>query len=193
MNKIKLAGTIESEITVFTKTKNGNLLEFYVSSKRNSGVEDTLRVLAKEELFVGYEKGDKIFISGEVKTRNKDGHLLIYIYAKEISDRKERDMDIVEIDGFICSKKPIRTTTLTEQKIMDLMLSVNNENGSSYIPCIFWNKMAENFKDVEVGTELKLKGRLQSREYAKVLNETQFEIRTAYELSVFDVEKVEDK
>ena len=42
----------------------------------------------------------------------------------------------------------------------------------------------------EVGTELKICGRFQSREYQKRIGEEEFETRTAFELSVSRLEVV---
>lgn len=193
MNEIKLAGRIDSAITFLKETQRGNIVEFYLTSRRTSGAEDTLRIVAKEELLANYNYGDDVSIIGSVKTRNEDGHLRIYVSAEKVSEYDEKDIDIVEIDGFVCSKKDLRKTPLTEQAILEIVVAVNNKIGSSYIPCIFWNGLAYKFEDLLVGTELKIKGRLQSRKYLKVLSENETEVRTAYELSVFDVEKVEDK
>jgi single-stranded DNA-binding protein len=192
MNKITLAGVIDSEIAILKKSKR-NVVEFYLSSKRISGAEDTIRIIAKEELLNECGRGDKVIVIGSVRTKNKDGHLLIYVHADDIFYYLEEDMDIVEANGFICSKKELRKTPLSDQTILEMTVAVNNDFGTSYIPCILWNGLAKRFENVEIGTEVNIKGRLQSREYAKVLNETQFEIRTAYELSAFYVEKVEDK
>ena len=46
--------------------------------------------------------------------------------------------------------------------------------------------------EMPVGTQLKVTGRLQSREYRKKLSDDEFEMRTAYELSISKFEEEKD-
>ena len=72
------------------------------------------------------------------------------------------------------------------------MLAVNRPyHRSDYIPCIFWGKTAHAVSDCEAGQELHLMGRLQSRDYVKLLGETS-EQRTAYEVSAMHAEILSD-
>ena len=60
------------------------------------------------------------------------------------------------------------------------MLAVNRERGKSdYIPQVFWGRTAKRVSEMQVGAQISLSGRLQSRTYTKK-NAT----RTVLEVSV---------
>lgn len=54
---------------------------------------------------------------------------------------------------------------------------------TDYIPCILWGKNAQEAADTLPGAKLRVTGRLQSRDYVKVVDGVS-QTRTAYELSV---------
>ena len=61
-------------------------------------------------------------------------------------------------------------------------------NKSDYIPCIAWGRTARFCENLEVGTELRVTGRVQSREYEKKYEDGTVEKRIAYEVSVSNLE-----
>ena len=70
-----------------------------------------------------------------------------------------------------------------------MMLAVSRAFGKSdYIPCIAWGRNAQYAARFGVGDRLKLTGRLQSREYQKLLDNGEYLARTAYEVSAFTLE-----
>ena len=69
----------------------------------------------------------------------------------------------------------------------DLLLAVNRPYGrADYLPCIAWGSLAALCGSMDVGTELRLEGRLQSRAYRKVTPDGE-EQRVAYEISVMNL------
>ena len=91
--------------------------------------------------------------------------------------------------GYIC-KPPIYRTTPFNREIADILVAVNRAyNKSDYIPCIAWGRNAIYIAEQIVGTEIRSIGRFQSREYQKRIGE-EFETRTAYELSIHQLEVV---
>lgn len=65
-------------------------------------------------------------------------------------------------------QKPIYRKTPFGREISDILLAVNRAyNKSDYIPCIAWGRTARFCENLEVGTELRVTGRVQSREYEK--------------------------
>ena len=78
-----------------------------------------------------------------------------------------------------------------ETVIADLLLAVNRPYGKSdYIPCICWGREAKIASDLEIGSYIKITGRIQSREYIKKLTEIESEKRIAYEVSVKKLEMI---
>ena len=78
------------------------------------------------------------------------------------------------------------------REIADVLLAVNRPYGKSdYIPCICWGRNARFADGFQVGDHIQLWGRIQSREYQKRIGEEEFETRTAYEISVSKLERVD--
>ena len=66
--------------------------------------------------------------------------------------------------------------------------SENTENNIDYIPCIAWGRNARFCENMEVGTEIKVIGRVQSRMYEKKHEDGTVENRVAYEVSIGSLE-----
>ena len=74
-----------------------------------------------------------------------------------------------------------------------MLLAVNRSYGKSdYIPCITWGRNARFASGLEVGSRVKICGRIQSREYQKCISDTETETRVAYEVSVSKIEVEEE-
>ena len=74
-------------------------------------------------------------------------------------------------------------------EICDLMLAVNRAFGKSdYIPCIAWGRNAQFASRFHVGDRVRVTGRLQSREYQKLLESGEYITRNAFEVSCFTLE-----
>ena len=97
----------------------------------------------------------------------------------------------VVLIGFVC-KKPIYRQTPFGREIADLLLAVNRAyNKSDYIPCIAWGRNARFSENIPVGTEVKIIGRVQSRQYEKKYEDGTTEIKIAYEVSVASLEVID--
>ena len=106
--------------------------------------------------------------------------------------KKDTITNEVVLVGYIC-KKPIYRQTPFGREISDLLLAVNRAyNKSDYIPCIAWGRNARFCQDIEVGTQVKVVGRVQSRQYEKKHDDGTVEIRVAYEVSVGSLEVIEE-
>jgi len=57
-------------------------------------------------------------------------------------------------------------------------------NKSDYIPCIAWGRNARFVRHLEVGQNVKIWGRMQSRDYQKKISDTETVTKTAYEVSI---------
>lgn len=157
---------------------------FFVFSERKSGAKDKFKCVAKKKIAKKFRSGDAVELYGQVRTRNEElengkKHLDIYVYASEMyaNNSAISEEDRVFLDGFIC-KPPVYRKTPLGREIADVLLAVNRPYGKAdYIPCIFWGGSARAISKKNVGDNLLIRGRLQSREYGK---ET---IKTAYEVS----------
>ena len=106
--------------------------------------------------------------------------------------RKDVITNEVVLVGYIC-KKPIYRQTPFGREIADILLAVNRAyNKSDYIPCIAWGRNARFCQNLEVGAQIKLVGRVQSRTYEKKHEDGSVETRVAYEVSVGSLEVIEE-
>ncbi|MGN1328022.1 MAG: single-stranded DNA-binding protein, partial [Clostridia bacterium] len=77
------------------------------------------------------------------------------------------------------------------REIADILLAVNRAySKSDYIPCIAWGRTARFCENMEVGTEVKVVGRVQSRQYEKKYEDGTVETKVAYEVSVGSLEVI---
>ena len=94
----------------------------------------------------------------------------------------------MELTGALC-KPPVYRSTPFGREICDMMLAVNRAFGKSdYIPCIAWGRNAQYASRFHVGDRLHLTGRLQSREYQKLMENGEYIVRNAFEVSAFTLE-----
>ena len=110
---------------------------------------------------------------------------------EEIVASKELVSNEVVLVGYIC-KTPIYRQTPFGREIADVLLAVNRAyNKSDYIPCITWGRNARFCSKMEVGTEVKVTGRVQSRSYEKKYEDGTVEQKVAYEVSISNLEVIE--
>jgi len=137
--------------------------------------------------------GNTVTLSGQLRSYNKltDGKskLLLTLFVRDVLENDpERNPNVIDIVGYIC-KPPVYRMTPFKREICDLLLAVNRAyNKSDYLPCIAWGRNARFIKDVEVGSKVAVNGRIQSREYQKLLPDGTTETRVAYEVSVNRIE-----
>jgi single-stranded DNA-binding protein len=106
--------------------------------------------------------------------------------------KKDTVTNEVVLVGYIC-KKPIYRQTPFGREIADVLLAVNRAyNKSDYIPTIAWGRNARFCQNLEVGTKVKLVGRVQSRMYEKKHEDGTVENRVAYEVSIGSLEIVDE-
>lgn len=196
MNKIVLAGLVTEEPIFSHEVHGEKFYRFYLSSSRQSGYCDVLMCTVPEIIKNGINEGNVVKVSGEIRTRNvhedDKSHLEVTVFVKEVL-LYEKDENNVELDGFIC-KEPVYRETPFGRQITDLIVASNRERNykSDYIPCIAWGRNAIRTSEFDVGTRVKVSGRLQSREYNKRLGDETYEARTAYELSTSMIDVVEE-
>jgi len=166
--------------------------------RRLSDSADVIPVMISERLIDVTEDytGEYIRVAGQFRSYNRHeenkNRLMLSIFAREIQfieeDTENTKTNQIFLDGYIC-KPPIYRKTPLGREIADILLAVNRPYGKSdYIPCISWGRNARFASSFEVGTRVRVWGRVQSREYTKKLSETECEKRIAYEVSISKLE-----
>lgn len=195
MNKVKLTGVLMG-LEFSHESHKEKFYTGYVAVKRNSGIEDIVPVTISERLLeASLNNSQRISVEGEFRSYNKfiDGksRCILSVFVKYINEPTEKDENIIELEGFVCKNSEYRITP-QNRKITDLIIAVNRlTRKSDYIPCIVWNDKAEYVSKFDVGTEVSIVGRIQSREYNKVLSDGSIQKRTAYEVSISEIGRVD--
>jgi primosomal replication protein N len=201
-NKIEIIGSIENEPIFDHEVYGEKFYSFNIKTKRLSDVYDVLPVIVSERLIkIDTLKGDsKIKLIGQLRSYNHTNNdnkikLILKIFTREIElieDENIKDKNIIELNGYIC-KKPNYRNTLKGRQICDLLLAVNrNYKKSDYIPTICWGRNSSYAKDLNIGSNISIFGRLQSREYNKKISEEESETRIAYEVSASKIELISE-
>ncbi len=197
-NSIVLSGEVASDVIFSHETYGEGFYSFEIKSARLSGNCDVLPVTISERIMNGesLEVGDKVVLKGQIRSynsvANKRNRLVLTIFAREMVKEEGEDDNQVFLNGFVC-KPPVYRTTPFGREIADVLLAVNRAyNKSDYIPCIFWGRNAKYISGLEVGDNIHVWGRMQSRLYQKKTDEA-IEERTAYEISASRMEKKEEE
>ena len=203
-NQVTLSGEIVSNFEFSHEVYGEGFYTAMLASERTSGQKDIIPIMISDRLVdTGAEWiGQFVRVSGQFRSYNKHeerrNHLKLSVFVMEWETWEDdgtirpSDESQIFLDGYICKQPNYRETPLGRE-ISDILLAVNRPYGKSdYIPCICWGRNARFAGDLEVGTRLKIEGRIQSREYQKRISDDEFETRTAYEVSIFKMEMVEE-
>ncbi len=199
-NYLVLIGKIISDKTFSHEIYGESFYIFNLEVPRLSGNEDIIPITISERLIANFDLtiGRKVVIEGQFRSynsyENERNRLVLTVFAKDIIDYKEEQEENVSnevvLNGYVC-KKPIYRKTPFGREISDILLAVNRAyNKSDYIPCIAWGRNARFCENMEVGTEVKVVGRVQSRTYEKKFEDGRTEQRVAYEVSIGSLEVI---
>lgn len=206
-NSVTLVGKVANEKEFSHEIYGEKFYSFRLSVPRLSGNADEIPVTISERLFKEEELviDNKMKIQGQFRSYNsyegEKNRLILTVFAKdvefldpevEIVASKDFISNEIVLIGYIC-KEPIYRQTPFGREITDMLLAVNRAyNKSDYIPCICWGRNARFCSKMEVGTEVKIVGRIQSRMYEKKYEDGTVEQKVAYEVSIANLELIEE-
>ena len=211
-NYLTLVGKVTGEKRFSHEIYGERFYIFNLEIPRLSGNSDIIPITVSERLIQEetLQEGKKLLVKGQFRSynsyENEKNRLILTVFTKDIVELKEEDEEeeneIVKKDivtnevvliGYIC-KKPIYRQTPFGREISDILLAVNRAyNKSDYIPCIAWGRNARFCQNLEVGSQVKIVGRVQSRTYEKKHEDGTVETRVAYEVSIGSLEVIEEK
>ena len=191
-NIVKLGGTISEAPVLSHEVYDEKFYKLYIDVKRLSNIFDTLPIIISEKI-IDLDKlvvGSNVFVGGQFRSynefKNEKTKLVLSIFVKEIEIKELEEVEMlneVTLEGFLC-KKPVYRKTPLGREISDVIIAVNRTyKKSDYIPCILWGRNAKFSESIEIGEKVKLKGRIQSRNYEKKLADESIEKKVAYEIS----------
>lgn len=189
-NSVTLCGTVLGQPTYSHEVFGEKFYEVTVAVKRLSGQDDLLPVSVSEHLLDGnvYD-GAEVTLKGQFRSYNKlvgdRSKLMLTVFVRDVAPFDPTvNPNTMCLTGFVC-KQPVYRTTPFNREICDLLVAVNRQyNKSDYIPCIVWGRNARFARNLVVGTQVSVFGRVQSRNYQKKLDDGSVVTRTAYEVSV---------
>lgn len=204
-NHIVLVGKITTDKSFSHEIYGERFYTFNIEIPRLSGSADILPITISERLIKNEDLVDKkVLVDGQFRsyngTESAKSRLILTVFAKDITfldetseeEASKLPSNDVILNGYIC-KKPIYRQTPFGREIADILLAVNRSyNKSDYIPCIAWGRNARFCQDLEVGKQVRIMGRVQSRTYEKKFEDGTVETRVAYEVSISGMEVIEE-
>ena len=206
-NNVILVGKVSNEKTFSHEIYGEKFYTFNLSVPRLSGSADQVPVTISERLFKeeDLQIGKGLKVTGQFRSynsyENSKNKLVLTVFAKDVEFLGDEEIvaskDLVSnqivLEGYIC-KTPIYRQTPFGREITDILLAVNRAyNKSDYIPCICWGRNARFCAKLDVGSEVKITGRIQSRMYEKKYEDGRVEQKVAYEVSISNLEVISEK
>ena len=193
-NEVQLCGTVESELVFSHEVYGEGFYQFTLDVPRLSDISDKINITVSERLLqdISINVGEIVAINGQFRSYNNytdsGNRLILTVFARDIQSAQSLDSgsnpNHIFLNGFLC-KKPVYRTTPFGREITDILIAVNRAyNKSDYIPCIAWGRNARFSSTLEVGENVKIWGRIQSREYQKKIDDDNVITKTAYEISI---------
>jgi len=200
-NEVQLTGLVDSELSVSHEIYGEVFYSFVLRVMRLSDICDYINVTVSERLLGSIElkRGSFVVVSGQFRSYNNysdtGSRLILTVFARDIvisdefsQESSQRNPNYIYLNGFLC-KPPVYRTTPFGREITDILIAVNRAyNKSDYIPCIAWGRNARFSSNLNVGDNIKIWGRIQSREYQKKISEGESITKTAYEISISKME-----
>lgn len=197
-NMATISGKVVSNVEFSHEVYGEGFYYFMLEVPRLSDSSDKIPVTISERLASRdkLEMGTIIEVEGQFRSYNsynsQGNRLLLTVFARDITflddEKKIKNPNQIYLNGFIC-KKPIYRTTPFGREITDILLAVNRPyNKSDYIPCIAWGRNARFSERLNVGDNIRVWGRIQSRTYQKKLESGEILTKVAYEISISKME-----
>lgn len=204
MNEVILKGRIRD----ITSSHVVNGVEYDKANfivPRKDGKEDILLIKFKKFSNL-FKDGDKIEFVGNLrsysrKINDNKSQVQLYVFTyfnppSTNTETYEETYNKVKLDGRICKIDKLITTTSGKSNIHFIIanniISGNNKI-NNYIPSVAWGKLALSLTDLKVSDKVEVEGELHSRTYKKVLENGEIEFRTAHELIVTNLIKLNEE
>ena len=191
-NSVELFGQALTDPALSHESHGERFYSFQLEVRRLSGTPDVLTILIAEKNASGIRAGAPLGIRGNMRSFNNHGEsgnrLIIAVLAREVFGGADEHINQVALNGVIC-KPPVCRRTPMGREICDLMLAVNRRYGrADYLPCIAWGHNARQCAGLQVGDDLRICGRVQSRAYIKMTGDGEGIEKTAFEISINELE-----
>lgn len=217
-NEVTLSGFV-AEVPEYDHEVFGEkFYKFTVEAVRMSGFSDYVPVIISERLIdlamIKFDSDNHlrtyIKLTGQFRSHNlydaedNKKRLILSVFVRDVLDLQvfsddsdqeiptENDLNRITLHGFICKLPKYRKTPLGRE-ITDGLIAVNRPYGKSdYLPFITWGRNARYASTLELGDEIVIEGRIQSREYTKLDDHGNSKKKIAYEVSASKISLIAD-
>ena len=190
-NRAELCGVVTQPPEFSHESRGIRFYTFPLETLRLSGAADRLNIVLRESMLpLVPGEGERVRVEGELRSfNNRSGvgsRLVLTVYAREIEEGDGPDENHILLTGVVCKTPNYRVTPMGRE-ICDVILAVSRRyRRSDYIPVIAWGVQARETVVCPVGTQLSVRGRLQSRFYTKIIDGVSCQ-RQAFEVSAADI------
>ncbi len=198
-NHVTVTGKIISDCVFSHEVYGEGFYKFDIDVSRLSEASDVLPITVSERLIdkASLTIGSNVEIEGQLRSYNNyldnKNKLVLTIFARDVKfleDNENKNPNVIVLNGYVC-KAPVYRTTPFGREISDLLVAVNRSyNKSDYIPCIAWGRNAKFCGTFNIGDNVKIWGRMQSRNYQKKQEDGSVLDKIAYEVSISKIELV---
>ena len=197
-NKVILFGTVTED---FKYSHQFRGIDFYKSKifiKGKNGEFDFVPLVVPGNILDTTKKWENssVYVKGSFRSHNIVGDdgakVILNVLAEEIANIDFAQMNYICLTGYVC-KEPSLKKCRNGKQYLNILLAVHRKYGNSdYLPCVI-EKEKFRCKDLKVGDKLRINGKIQSRMYKKKISESEYETRTAYEVSISQMEVIESE
>lgn len=199
MNNIRLKGVLQN----IEDSHSINGIEFcraHLIVSRDDGKEDVLNIRFKK-YSNRYEEDQEVTFGGNLRSysakldsgKNKvELYVFTYFDQPDLDENDQEYINFLEMDGRICKIDSLRKVGNFDSIHLilanNLIVSDGAKKLNSYIPCIAKGEVAKQLSELNVNSQISIKGQLHSREYKKKFEDGTFEFRVAHEVEILSVE-----
>ena len=201
--------TAPMELIVDAAEWERKVYETKLKRVRPSGREDTFIVrfdgqaAGSEEELKRFGEGADVIVGGEIRSENvhnpkpEESRVKVFIYAEAIvvNDPPVKDQNEARICGHICKPPHFRPTGSgfakdTRVVATSVLVAVNSQSGTNYIPCVCFGWLAVHANRLKVGDYIEVYGRFHSRQHKKKIEGRKLPyLRTVYEVCAFKIKR----
>ena len=146
-----------------------------------------------------YMNGQQIILMGNVRSYSEQiegGKNKVHLYVFTYFDIPEEEFanDLL-VDGRICKIENIRVSKLGRSHLHfilanNIISEKSHQKLNTYLPCVAFGDVAETLANLQVSDQIQIHGKLNSRKYIKKYSDGSEEEKIAYEVLVYDFERL---
>lgn len=165
INNVEITGKVFSECKISFKSHGKDFYEFWIEHKTKTGKKYLIKCVTDKwiELFPGTNKR----ITGRISSHLSDEGIDNYIFVYVVKPNEENVINKFEFEGFTVTKPLFNNKLKSKKKLTTVMLAIDNGTRSYSVPLLIWGLNAEVSKLFELGTHIKVTGKIQSRDFVR--------------------------